>query len=624
VSKTDKPISHQAPKGRPASWRPLTWLVVGALAGAMLAGCATVDQEGQDRGADSETRSPAEQVSEEMASEAGGDKEASGASGSQPPAAVRDELMPSLELAPASDEADEPHFDINVREAPARAFFNSLVEGTGYNMVVHPDVKGSISLSLKDVTIPEVMATVRQVHGYDFDRRAGGYIVKPRRMQSRIFEVDYLNLQRQGRSSTVVSSGELSSSDNDNNSNNNDNQGSSAGSGRSGEAIGTSLRTRSETDLWKDLERGVRTIVGSGDGRSVVVSPQSSMLVVRAMPDELREVAQFLGQSEATLRRQVILEAKILEVELSEGFRSGINWAALGQPGEGDTILGAQTGGGSLLNDVGRGSNQGRTSEIANEAGDLNPDNLNQVNNALTSAFGGAFSAAVQLNDFTAFIELLETQGDVQVLSSPRISTVNNQKAVIKVGSDEFFATDIDSDTTTTGTSTTTSPDVELSPFFSGIALDVTPQISEDNGVIMHVHPTISEVQDQRKNFTVGGSQQSVPLALSTVRESDSIVRASSGQIVVIGGLMQEQVENVEAGVPLLKDLPFVGGAFRQTRKNREKTELVILLRPQVIESSEDWQGPLEKGSQRLDRMRRRDSEAGSWQSDPDGSNGEP
>jgi MSHA biogenesis protein MshL len=593
----------------------------------LLAGCASMERGGQRDGNEaSQAESPASQVSEEMASAADPDDGAASSNGqSQPPASVNDELMPSLELAPASDKPNEPHFDIDVREAPARAFFNSLVEGTEYNMVVHPDVEGSVSLSLKDVTVPEIMATVQEVYGYDFGRRAGGYIVRPRRMQSRIFEVDYLKLQRQGRSSTVVSSGELSRNENNGNNDGDNGSNNSGNNNRDGQqgAVGTSIRTKTQSDLWTELEQGVRTIVGSGDGRSVVVNPQSSMVVVRAMPDELREVAEFLGESEASLRRQVVLEAKILEVELSEGFRSGINWAALGEPASGKSILGAQTGGGSLLNSSGRGRGQSGQSAISGETGNLDPNNLNQLNNALTSAFGGAFSATAQLGDFTAFIELLETQGDVQVLSSPRVSTINNQKAVIKVGSDEFFATDIDSDTTTTTAATTTSPDVELAAFFSGIALDVTPQISDDGEVILHVHPTISEVEDQRKSFTVGGQTQSIPLALSTVRESDSIVRAESGQIVVIGGLMQETVEDVDAGVPLLKDLPFVGGAFRQTRKSREKTELVILLRPQVIESSEDWKGPLQEGSQRLKRMRRQDSEAGSWEADPGGANGD-
>lgn len=586
--------------------------LIGLLA-VIAAGCAA--NPADQASSEAPDKEPADKLQEEIADAGAEGATEYGEEPAEPPEAVTRELMPSLELKPAKREASEPRFDIDVREAPVRAFFNSLVEGTDYNMVVHPDVEGTISLRLKDVTIPEVMKTVQKVHGYDYARQAGGYIVRPPRMQSRLFEIDYLNLERSGRSSTRVTSGELSSSENSGNDNRGGNN--NAGSGRKNNresAVGTSIRTRSESDVWKELERGIRTIVGSEDGRSVVVSPQSNMVVVRAMPDELREVDEFLGESEASLSRQVVLEAKILEVELAEGFRSGINYAVLSEQSDGDVILGSQTGGGSLLNDRGRGSLADGSSEIGGQGGNLDPRNLDQVDNALTSAFGGAFSAAFQLGDFTAFIELLETQGDVQVLSSPRVSTVNNQKAVIKVGTDEFFATDIENETTTSATATTSAPDVELAPFFSGIALDVTPQISDDGEVILHVHPTISEVQDQRKDFTVGGQQQSIPLALSTVRESDSIVRAESGEIVVIGGLMQETVEDETAGVPLLSDLPGVGSVFEQTRQRRKKTELVILLKPQVIESSEDWQGPLNESSERIQKMRRQDSEAGSWE----------
>jgi MSHA biogenesis protein MshL len=221
------------------------------------------------------------------------------------------------------------------------------------------------------------------------------------------------------------------------------------------------------------------------------------------------------------------------------------------------------------------------------------------IASGLTSgAFGGVFSAALNFKNFSALIELLETQGDVQVLSSPRISTVNNQKAVIKVGSDEFFVTDVSSDTVT-GTTTTTSPDITLTPFFSGIALDVTPQIDPDGRVTLHIHPTVSEVTDQTKDITVAGQTQSLPLAFSTVRESDSIVSANSGQVVVIGGLMKDQLQKRDASVPLLGRLPGVGSLFRHTQSISRKSELVILLRPMVVESH-TWNRAVDASRQRF------------------------
>lgn len=511
-----------------------------------------------------------------------------------PPPAVADELLPPM-VAPVARPA-EPRFDIDVNQAPARAFFMSLVKGTPHNMMVHPDVEGSISLTLTRVTVPEVMELVRRVYGYEYEATGTGFIVMPARLQSRIFYVDYLHLKRLGESNTRISSGQLTE---DGNARDTGSAVVRGGDNQVVESFGSRVKTSSASDVWAELAETVRTLIGDAEGRSVIVSPQANMVVVRAMPGELREVEAFLAGAQGTLQRQVILEAKILEVTLSEGFQAGINWAALGDNSSGDSILLGQTGGGTVF-----GGDNGGVSEIAGQGGNLDPNDLTMVSSALTSAFGGVFTMALQAGDFTAFIELLESQGDVQVLSSPRVSTVNNQKAVIKVGTDEYFVTDIET-TTTTGTATTTSPSVTLTPFFSGIALDVTPQIGSDSQVTLHIHPTVSEVQDQRKEIVIGAQDLSLPLAFSKVRESDSIIRAKSGQIVVIGGLMQDTVEDHVAKTPLLGDVPLLGGLFRHTRQVRRKTELVILLRPVVVDGDRVWQDQLRGTSQRMEQLQR-------------------
>ena len=192
----------------------------------------------------------------------------------------------------------------------------------------------------------------------------------------------------------------------------------------------------------------------------------------------------------------------------------------------------------------------------------------------------------------------------MQVLSSPRISTVNNQKAVIKVGQDEFFVTEISNTTTTSTGTTTNNPEVELTPFFSGIALDVTPQISESDEIILHIHPSISEVEDQTKTITLGDQRVDLPLALSTIRETDSIVYARSGQVVVLGGLMQNKSVDVNAGTPLLGNLPGVGHLFSQQRNKMVKNELVILLRP-IIMGPDGLPEALDGSGERFDQFRR-------------------
>ena len=142
-----------------------------------------------------------------------------------------------------------------------------------------------------------------------------------------------------------------------------------------------------------------------------------------------------------------------------------------------------------------------------------------------------------------------------------------------------------------------------MTPFFSGIALDVTPQIDTDGQITLHIHPAISEVTDQNKQIVMNGEIQSIPVAYSTIRETDSVVFAQSGQLVVIGGLMQEHIDNKEAGIPVLSDIPWVGGLFRHTKMTSRKSELVILLRPQVIGSPADWQRNIDMSRQRIQRL---------------------
>ena len=157
----------------------------------------------------------------------------------------------------------------------------------------------------------------------------------------------------------------------------------------------------------------------------------------------------------------------------------------------------------------------------------------------------------------------------------------------------------------TGGGASTSTPEITLTPFFSGIALDVTPQIGRNGSITLHIHPSVSEVTDQQKTVTIGGEDQVLPLALSTIRESDNIVRAHNGELVVIGGLMKQvEVESVES-VPVLGDIPFLGFAFRHTKQVAKKSELVILLRPTVVDSSKVWGDSMLDTSKRVDSLDR-------------------
>ena len=205
-----------------------------------------------------------------------------------------------------------------------------------------------------------------------------------------------------------------------------------------------------------------------------------------------------------------------------------------------------------------------------------------------------------------ALISFLETQGDLQVLSSPRIAALNNQKAVLKVGTDEFFVTNITTNTTTTGTTSTQSPTITVAPFFSGVALDVTPQIDQNNQIILHIHPSVSSVIEKTKNVDLGDSGTfRLPLASSSISESDTIVRVSDGNIVAIGGLMKESSARDSSGLPGLSTMPWIGTLFGSKRRSLVKSELVILLKPTVIESDASWRQDILDTTERIDTYQR-------------------
>ena len=506
------------------------------------------------------------------------------------PADVSKALLPPIEINLPQGKALplEPRFDLAVNNAPARQVFMGLVEGTPYSMVVDPDVSGTISLNLKEVTVPEALDAIRQAYSYEYHREGNRFFILGNDMQTRMFAVNYLDFVRKGMSDTRVAASGLAGATST--------SGGSTTSTASGTTIsGVQIQTDTQSNFWKDLTTQLSAIVGSEGGRKVIVNPQAGIVLVRALPGELRLVADYLGKTQNSVNRQVVLEAKILEVQLNNGFQSGINWSSI-MHAAGRTYTIGQVGGGTALSSG--------VSEIAGSTGNLNPGALSPVNGTSTSAFGGVFTLATQSNNFASFIELLKTQGELNVLSSPRVSTMNNQKAVIKVGTDEFFVTN---QTTTPSSAATVAPTVTttLSPFFSGISLDVTPQIDDAGNINLHIHPTISNVSD--KLINIGGSgtlSQTITTASSAVQESDDIVRASSGQIIVIGGLMKETTSDINAGVPVLSDIPVLGNLFKQKKVTRVKSELVILLKPTVITNGQDWGGIVDDAHERIRKIR--------------------
>jgi len=513
------------------------------------------------------------------------DKSFNQAHHSQPgvPHFVNDALLPQIHAAGYQPEnrISEHRFNVAADRMPARTFFAGLVDGTPYNMIVSPDINGNITLNLKNVTLLETMNAVRDMYGYDYRRTTYGFEVSPPELETQIFTVNYLDVKRKGQSTTAMTSGQITNSIGTVSAGGG---GSSSGSNApaGGPAVGTeaptsssTVDTTSEVNFWKDLEKTLKNMVPEDKAHGVVINSQAGLVIMRAYPIELHRIGRYLARIQANLQRQIIIEAKILEIRLADNFESGIDWSLLGNP------LSDEAG----LSQSGNGPN----SSGASGAGAF-------ANTALQS-FDPIFTINIK-GSFRTLMNFLQTQGNVQTLSSPRISTVNNQKAVIKVGQDEFFVTGVSTTNSVVGTNTLPSQNVNLTPFFSGITLDVTPQISKNGTVILHIHPSVSLVTEQQKTIVLGSTGSaantlSLPLALSTIRESDNIVRAKSGQVVVIGGLMENDTSETIGGTPLLSRIPFIGALFRRTSQASAKNELVILLRP-ILVNNKVWEESLE------------------------------
>ncbi|MGF1725764.1 pilus (MSHA type) biogenesis protein MshL [Photobacterium nomapromontoriensis] len=497
------------------------------------------------------------------------------------PDAVNNDLMPTLDGADYTSQAVlEKRFRVNARNVEAKAFFGGLVKGTPFNMVIHPDVKGRISLVLRDVTLDEVLNVVSDIYGYSTTRKGNIIQVFPATLRTEVIPVDYLQLQRRGVSLTTLTTGSITNGDSgssDNNSNNSgDNSSSSSDRSSSTTTGGTTIETVTESNFWQQLEKAIQAMIGTGQGRSVVVSPQAGVISVRAYPNELREVKEFLGISQKRLKRQVVLEAKIMEVTLSDGYQQGINWGNITKSIGGTDIT---FGTGQVVKDI---------------AGNILPQML-PGGNEISALLGGQTNVTISDGNFDAVMSFLGTQGDLNVLSSPRVTAANNQKAVIKVGNDQYFVTDI-SGGEVNSDGGTASPDIELTPFFSGISLDVTPQIDDQGGVLLHVHPAVIDVETEVRDIELGDTYGTykLPLAKSSIRESDSVIHARSGDVVVIGGLMKSSTTEQVSKVPLLGDIPVLGNLFRNINKLKTKTELVILLKPTVV-GEQTWHQEIER-----------------------------
>jgi len=443
--------------------------------------------------------------------------------------------------------------DIYFKELTFRnlSFLLSKIYNKKINVTQDPQLL--ITANYSNICLEDLLDELSGLYNIGYTKNNFGYNLDYKILRTKFFTINYHNFKRSGSSSISVQGGSSLSA------------GSATGQ--------ASIQTSTQEDFWTDLAQNLNILLGvagqtntsitsnptDSDGNpSFSIYKESGIVVVNAYPKALRNVEKFIQKINNVCSKQVHIEAKILEVTLSNEFSTGINWGALNNKIEFKT-------GDSLLT----GLTQGMQS----------------------STIG---ISATNQGSFNLTINALATQGKVSVLSSPKISVLNNQKAIFKFGEDQYYITGISTDgansnssttvgstTINTGTNATVTP--TLTPLFSGISLDTTPTITHDNQIIMHVHPTVTKITSQVKTFTLSGQESSIPSAAVDTREADTVVKARSGDIIVVGGLMQNTVSMIRSSPPI--KLKFLERLFGTKQENAERQELVLLLRPVIMEN---------------------------------------
>ena len=522
------------------------------------------------------------------------------------PERIASALLPPLaQDLPRPAALPESRFDLAVNGASVQQVFHAMASGSRYSILVPPGLSASVTLNLKDVTVREALDVMREMHGFEYRIEGNRVFIQTPALQTRMFQVAYTSAKRSGRSDTRVIAGSITSSGG---------AGASGSGGGSGTSVseGSHVTTTSDADFWKELDSSLKALIGSEAGRQIVISQHTGTIVVKAFPKEQREVENFLRSARLSIERQVMLEAKIVEVSLKEGFESGINWAGLTQgnhrfsvgadagrinvPGSIGSALGVPAG--SLVTGI----------DASTTPAAITPTTLAQlIASPFATGGSGMLGLAFTTNSFNGLLAFLETQGTVHVLSSPRVAALNNQKALLRVGTDDFYITNISTTTTASASGSVTTPTITVQPFFSGIALDVTPQIDEDGMVTMHVRPSVSEVSERSRVVNLGNlGNFTLPLASSNVNETDTVVRVQDGFIVAIGGLMKQRQSDDKAQLPGAGDVPLAGHLFKRTHRTLEKRELVFLIKPTVIKSDAQWREDLAATDTRLRDMESR------------------
>ncbi len=512
------------------------------------------------------------------------------------PQAAPEEKLKEL-VIPQMEEAKkvpEKLFSIYARDSSIQDVLLAFSKESDLNMIMDPDMNGKVTVDLKRVTLKEALDTILSPMGWTY--RINGKFIKVSRpqMETRIFTLNYIATRRTGKRevyATTSSGGGLETS-----SLPGQQVALSPGGSRTGY---TDLISYDEVDLWKEIQKGLEGLIfGTVEkeaaaekdkmawtrvdekGRKLIINRSAGIIMVTDYPLILNKVASYIETVEGSSQRQVCIEAKIMQVILSNDHKEGINWQVIeGLPRSINLAWG--------LTDKTKtkgfpGTSTGYTTTPSTSGG-TSASSIDIPGALRIAPYGGIFAigAAGQEVALSDIMQAIALQGDVKILSSPKISTLNNQKAVIRVGNqDVFFITGA------VATQTTVTQIVQPMTIDIGIILDVTPQIAEDGTIIMNIHPSITDKTGEK---LAPDGKSTFPLI--SVRETDTTVRVRDGQTIIIAGLMQESIQENYTGVPFLQSIPVLGGVFRYKTGTKTNTELVIMITPtlQVGKKVEDF-----------------------------------
>ncbi len=421
--------------------------------------------------------------------------------------------------------------------AEARELFLSLAKENDFNLILSPEVTGTVTVDVKNATASEVMDEVCGILGCRVEYSGRTVRIVPVKRETRIYHLDYLLTVRSGTGSLTASTSTGGSDASQ--AGVAGTAGASAGSSSGESQSSNTVSTEEKVDLWSGILEEIRSMLPASGGR-VIVNRTTGTIVVTAYPRQLAKVEAYLQTLEERLRSGVTIETRILEVTLDDQTQYGIDWSAA--PDLSSLSLTGSLSGGAL------------------------------VRQTLPSGTK-AFQIGVSGSKFEAFLDALSQQGQINVLSAPKISTLNNQRAIIRIGrQDVFFRATVTPASTTSAAFVTFSPDT----ITEGIILSVTPQVGRDNNVLLAIHPSITE----KVGEATAPDGNTAPIV--DVRETNTVVSVKDGETVFIGGLMQERTQETVKAVPLLGDIPFLGALFRTNLQQKRKTELVILIRPRI------------------------------------------